>query len=243
MPQRKVGNARRLLPLALALFVGACESPLEPVSLVQPTLESLVVGTAESSTGGVLRIKAVPQDPFFSAAANERIPLLIRTASGETGTLLLRPAICRARNGTEHFCDRFLVVVRDGFDVEQLASYAAALPGRLLLSRVVSEDGQEVFTSRSFAAVELLEGDLERAMEQARRWPQVRYVEYSGFARLGSVGGTSASNHLTAAVAVESLHTRAAGGLSLRAGEEISLEYEQPDGSRLTTTVVLPTMP
>lgn len=237
MRHRKGGRPRILL--ALSLLLAACESPLEPLSSVRPMLASLTVETADGPAGGVLRIYATPRDAEFFLAANERIPILIRTGSGDMKDLLLRPEICGARGRSEHFCDRFVVVVKDGFDVQQLKSHAVGLPGRLLLPTLADREGRTVFTSRSFATVVVLDGDLDRAMARARRWPNVRYVEHSSFARIGSVGGETGRNRVTAVVPVVAAQAPGGSLLQVRAGEQISVEYEQPDGSRLTTTAVL----
>ncbi len=240
MQHREVGKARVLVPLALSLLMAACQNALEPAVHVHPMLETLTIETAGLSSEGILRISAAPQDARFSAAANERIPVLLRTETGETKNLLLRPAICPGKDRSEHSCDRFLVVVKDGFDVQQLESYAAALPGRLSIGRVLNAESGVVWTSRSNASVVILEGDLDRAMARARRWPNVQYVEYSYIGRVAIVIDEPYRNYLTVAVAEEFSPTAGGNTLHLKAGEKVSVEYEQPDGSRLSTTVVLP---
>jgi hypothetical protein len=240
MPQSTSGKARVLLPLTLMVLAAACDNLLEPPVHVQPMLEDLVVHTSTTPTGGVLRINAVPQDFRFSPAENERISVLLRTPGGETHTLLLRPAICWGRDGMEHRCDRFIIGMQDGTDVRQLAPLAAALPGRVVLSRVLDSEGNVVYSSHSYASVVIFGGDLQRAMAAAGRWPHVRFVELSGILRPAVPTAESYRNYLTAAVAFDAPPTPAGNAPQLRPGDEISLEYEQPDGSRLSTTIVLP---
>lgn len=142
----------------------------------------------------------------------------------------LQRSECEKENGGLYRCDSFVLATNEGYSVDQLQPSVEKLPG---VFTWISTDAQH-------GAVRILDGDLESSMRVARGWPGIRYVDYSGVACIADVSGCGPSA-LSGAVGltISENTTSEDGALRARPADTITVEYKQPDGRVLTTSLVV----
>ncbi len=208
-----------LLPLLAACRNG----PTEPTTIVNPALREIRIDTAALRPFGALVVYAVPADPSFTLGRNDRIPVSVRTSVGDVETVMVKSRYCWTSDGAQYVCDVFYVGLQGGDHAEQLQPYLAEVPARYTW---ISSGGHA-------AAIQILDGSLEDAMTRARTWPDVRWVERSSVGHIAG-GPPSTGDALAGALAFDVAGAAPGDGhVQARAGEEIVIEYRQPDGTIL----------
>jgi hypothetical protein len=168
-------------------------------------------------------------------AADTRIEVTARTSHGDAERFSLRaPEGECAVFGAGVSC--FRIVVHVG-TIEQAYALADRLPGiggsflgilRLPVNTAWPEEYVEV-------AIAIPDASWDGAMRQARRWPNVQRVTYSYFMYARAEARWPG---YTGGLPVEFAEPIAGDGiLQLEPGVEITLEYRQPDGSVLVSTL------
>ncbi len=209
-----------LLPLLAACRNG----PTEPTTIVNPALREIRIDTAALRPFGALVVYAVPADPTFKIRPHDRIPISVRTSAGDVETVMLKSRYCRTADGAEYACDVFYAGLQGGDHAEQLQPYLAEIPARYTW----------IPSDRRAAAIQILSGSLEDAMGRAQKWPGVRWVERSGFAYIQGGPPQSAASAFAGAIAFDVAGAALGDGhVQARLGEEIVIEYRQPDGTIL----------
>ena len=168
--------------LALVGVLGGCTSnAMEPLNDLDPiTIDELVIDPTAIREGGAVVVYAVPEaGQVASPPQANLIQVNVRTSSGESATLQLRPRTCTLSYGTRYICDTFYVGMKPGWHVADIAVHTRRVHG--VFSRVLG-DGEH-------ASIRILKGDLHAAMRQAASWPGVRFVELGGFFCLANGSG------------------------------------------------------
>lgn len=220
----------RPLLSALVVFMfppllAACRAgPTEPTTIVNPALREIRIDSAALRPFGALVIYAVPADPNFKIRAHDRIPVSVRTSAGDVETVMLKSRYCRTADGAEYACDVFYAGLQGGDHAEQLQPYLDEIPARYTW----------IPSDRRAAAIQILGGSLEDAMGRAQTWPDVRWVERSGFSYIQGGPPRAAASALGGAIAFDVAGAALGDGhVQARLGEEIVIEYRQPDGTIL----------
>lgn len=221
----------RPLLSALVVFVfppllAACRvGPTEPTTSVNPALRTLRIDHSALRPSGILFVYAEPVDSNFKLGTGERIPIHVRTSGGDAETVMLKPSLCRTPEGAEYVCDSFIVGLQGIGHAEELQPRLDEIPARYTTKY---SDGRA-------AAIRILGGSLEDAMKRAQSWPGVRWVERNGIAYIASGPPRSRLQALVGAAAFDVAgSTPGDGHVQVRAGEEIVIEYRQPDGTVIT---------
>ena len=217
--------------LALVGVLGGCTSDaMEPLNDLDPiTIDELVIDPTAIREGGAVVVYAVPEaGQVASPPQANLIQVNVRTSSGESATLRLRPRTCTLSDGTRYICDTFYVGMKPGWHVADIAVHTRRVHG--VFSRVLG-DGEH-------ASIRILKGDLHAAMRQAASWPGVRFVELGGFFCLAN--GSGCGDGLEGALAITFGGQRTGNGpLRVEPGDTLVVEYRQPDGSSLERSIVI----
>lgn len=194
------------------------------------------VADHEAITGALL-LSALPADLQYKIPREAGLTVTVQTSEGDVEQLLMQgPRSCVAVNGRLLArCDRFVVQLKKINDAYHLHSELAKISARFTQIYVTSH------TPYATAVVALLTGgsQVEDAMRRARSWPGVVSVEPY---RVGHVlGGPPPRPYFEATMAVElGSPVPDDGRVQIRNGSTITVEYRQPDGSILTTTMTVP---
>lgn len=215
---------RILLALSAGALLSGCSAPMTPRDAGLPQLRELRIEPSSLRPGGALVVRAVPADDRFPISSDLRIPVSVRTSSGDREEILLRPELCRTADGTVYICDTFYLAMHPGQRVTQLSARLEEIGGRF---GWISSDGQH-------ASVQIFRGDLQAIMRVAAGWPGVRWVELSG---IGTIqGGPTPGTGVRAAAPFE--YGAAAPGdgeVQVSSGGTLTVEYRQPDGEMLVS--------
>lgn len=218
-----------VLFVLLALQIACRNGPTEPTTIVNPALREIRIDAATLRPFGVLIVYAVPVDPKFTLGSHERIPISVRTGAGDSETVLLKSEYCRTSQGAEYQCDVFNVGLQGVGHAEQLQPYLDRIPARYT----------RTFSDGRAAVIRILDGSLEDAMQRAEKWPGVRWVERSSVGHIAGGPPRQTANALDGALAFDEAGPSPRDQrVQARVGEQISIEYRQPDGSALTFTEV-----
>ncbi len=237
------GATPRLIPSLLAMVVagiGACNEGPTELRFVNPMLDELQIDESFIHDGGALLVRAVPADPSFQLAEDARIRLAVRSSTSEREEIHVGPELCRLEDGREILCNKFLILMENGADIRDLRPFIEQINGRLRLVRVCTNGSCGPWITE-FGAVRIFSGELTAAMAQARRWPGVRLVEYSGIIRIADVEDSpSGSNAFLGGAPLDLLEPRPHdGSVQVQPADVVTVEYAQPDGQVLSVSVTV----
>ncbi len=232
--------AAACLPL-LGMTAGCDGQPTEPTR--QPlALQSLHIGEAERGgqtlenlwleAGGALLITAYATDPA-TISDRTHLEFEVTTNAGEREVITVRQGLCGdGKQGSElHICRRFGVTMNNGVDVRTL------LPNlrhhsQAVLSRVVA-GGQ-------YGTIEVPNGNLAAVMSTVKQWSGVQSVWLDQVAG-PDVLGWEPTQHLRGAMPlVYAEPTANDGTVQVRPGDVLIVNYVQPDGTILSTSIDIP---
>jgi hypothetical protein len=207
----------------------ACSSSSEPVAEVAPYLADFRAYQFPFRLDGDwgLVVTAAVAAGEVPLASNERVQVHATGERGDAEELLLAPAVCAAQDGTTYECDTVLLQMDTGHDIREIVPRAHELPARL----------QGAFFDLSGGVLWLLGVSVERGLKVAQGWPGVRRAERNIVRRSFDMPPLVPGEHLSALVLVEFGDPVPGDGLmQLRAGEPVTFEYSQPDGTPLLTS-------
>ncbi len=221
-------------PLSLALLTcpSACTDPTEPVEMVNPVLRDLQVRHYPfryHSEWGLL-VTASLGETELSLTHTMRMPIRLQTERGDIEELTLRPAIC----GDQSSCVSFILSMEPGQHIDGLRPYLSQASGRF---SHVAYDG-------SWGSMMILgDGDVDSAIQTAKKWPGVQSAERSGYLTVQDVG--SELQNFALSIAVVEFGTPKLGDLIVqtRAGDIVTVEYRQPDGTTLAANLRMCDLP
>lgn len=190
---------------------------------------------------GYLTIDAFPLDRQFRLKVGQRVQVEIAVSSGDRETAGLYRLYCPVREGLGTYdCFRFILVMRDGADLEALAGRAEAMGGRLVLAKVCSASG--CWSTGHIGIVVLFSPDhLVSHARRARAWPGVDLVDLDWS---GGCVETCSPLPLSALAAPVRAGTGAPvfgdGIVQARSGDTVVVTYRQPTGGTLTVRRPVP---
>lgn len=231
-------DARARLLAGIFILLGAltCSggSALAPLVLVTPQIDSLKFYSVRPDFGrpgsGILALTAQFADTSRRLGPDERIPVKITVTSGDSETLMLGPAFCFPG---PRDCTELIVTTRTGHVIDELAVLIAGIPARWW-NRCPSRTcgGLRVFDSRKVdGAIRELLGN--SGVEAAERDPVGALGIDMPQRSLGAQLFTAAPFDYGAARPKD-------GAIQGQRGDTVVLQYAQPNGTAVTTSMLVP---
>ena len=217
--------------LVLAFLALACSDQLVEPEFINPELQDLRIRQIPFRFQGdwSVWLRAKLANPDLRPAENARVNLQLRTGSGDTEEMVLRPQYCGDIEET-YSCTEFILMMESGRHINELRPRLQEIPARFAF---VANDG-------SWGSMWILEGELQPAMKHARLWPGVKSTEVSYLARLGGLVGSTFPTSMVA-IALVDFGTPISGDgiIQAGAGDSLVASYTQPDGQVLEASSVM----
>jgi hypothetical protein len=202
---------------------------LEP-TLVHPELESLEFRQYPFGWNGDwgLILAGSVAAPESALANGVRVPVRAVSERGDIEEFLLLPLVCVTEDDRAYECATVSLRMQPRGDLREIAEAVEEFPARI---RKMSRDG-------SRGRLWLFGRNVEDALLYGRAWPGVSSVERSWMSYDGFFEPSRTA--LMLPVLVQFAAPMVGDGiLQLHAGEQVALQYVQPDGSLLEATTAM----
>jgi hypothetical protein len=222
----------------LVLLAGACaalqscqRSPTAPPPVfVEAQLDRIWIEPSYSAfqDAGVLVVMGAPTDTAFRLPENARLRVEIETSGGDSEDFAFQRKIC---SPGDRDCTGLSIVMKDGHHANELR---AAFDGRIARLYSVSVSGR-------FAGIRVFDiRSLNPTMDMLSKNSTIESVSPHGFGVI--IGGPSlAYSHVLASLPLDYQAPRQRDGvIQSGSGQTITVRYEQPDGTSLVLSEVLP---
>jgi hypothetical protein len=255
VPGRLAASLALLAPILVWSSYACSDMPTEASVIVEPLLAGLglsqwdqaivrpgpilvtsgdlpVADEGHGPFAGALVILASTADRQYVFPPGAGIEITARTSDGDVEMFRVPgPRSCGL--GVQAPCDRLHLRLRSYEDVYALLPRLQGASARFSRVYTYSLDTMPRGEVRSLTG----SGDVKELMRQARRWPGVVSVDT---VRDGYIAGSYPRPGFEGAFPVElGSPTPGDGTLQLQAGTLVTLEYRQPDGSVLTSSLVV----
>jgi hypothetical protein len=217
--------------LAATALASTCARLLEPLAQVHPLLALAKIDDFTSSLvdSGLIAISALPADTSYRLGPRDRIPVAITTSGRDSEAVELSQSVC-GEPPTLYACRELELQMDSGYQAQQLRPVVDQIPARFIL---VSVSGQ-------VAGIWVFEpASLDDAIGILSRQRGVKYV---GLALIYSVaGGGGASPYLEGALPLDFARVVPHDGhVQARSGDTLTVTYDQPDRTQLTSQFLVP---
>jgi hypothetical protein len=220
-----------------------CVDLFGPGSRLHPELASLslqrYVGVVPSD--GIITLTAYPVDETLRLGHGQRVPVVVQSSGGDLEQALLWRRDCPPRErGPGFFCFQFVVYMRDGHQVSEVADEARRLGARVTLSFI--RGNNEVWASSKSSTVYFFTEESPVAYaRKAHSWPGVWFAVLSsgGCQEFSSPNCGSRAWMFVPVPADTGAAVPWDGVVQFRSGDTISAVYDQPSGGRLTAQLVI----
>jgi hypothetical protein len=199
------------------------------------SIVNLSEGNATASAGGVLAVTLELADPSISITEDARVPVSVRSASGDVETVLLRRKICEYSAEAWVVCGEVAIGTEAGA-LETLAAHLREFRAFML---------GDYFGGTSVTAY-FPYGTMGDILETVEGWQEVRWVEPNEVAFTTGSQGQSIRDQLKATptvigyMAIEDVAVAVGNDfLETVAQDELRVEYAPPLSSTLTKVVVV----
>jgi hypothetical protein len=177
-------------------------------------------------------IQAVSADAVEEAQA---VPLTLDTSGGDAVDVQVPRSLCVS--GSEmRVCRQLSVTLKPGRDPAGLHGFLAELDAAFL----------QLYPVRPYTGgvVEVFSGPVSVVKQQLAQHPHVHHVEDTGSGQPGADVSFDVSGQLRLVVPTRDNSPRPLSGLiRVHAGDTLTARYQQPDGSELTESIVVPRPP
>lgn len=209
-----------------------CADPIGPIVIVNPPLAAISFDSFESSLQdwGLVVIAAVPADTTYRPGDRERVSVKLTSSRGDSEAVRMSPYFCSTGDRIEA-CQQLDLVMRTGYQAQSLRPVMDQIPARFLgVSVTGSVAGLRVFDP----------DDVSRAVALLGTQPAVEYVGRSALL-FTTLAGPFPGAGLSGGVPMDMrLVVRGNGHVEALSGDTLWIAYQQPDGTSLSATIVVP---
>jgi hypothetical protein len=224
---------RSLVVVAVAVASSTC-AELGPPPFVTTELKSISVNAQYLNNDQLLHVTGEAVDTSFRLDPSSRLRARVTTSDGDAEEITFAPQFC---NGSYYYCHKLIVAVKEGNDVKALAPQIAPLPARLRLLVMMNENGDTIWVVKDFASLWVYDPvNTAEVSRTVTEMPAVKYVEHDGAGWYDYPPSLSLT--LAMRPAARAAVVAGDGVLQFQSGVSVTVEYTQPDGSKLATTVV-----
>lgn len=212
-----------------------CSEALGPIVLVNPSLSSVTFDSFDSSVKdwGLISLTGIPADSSYRPGGRDRIPLAFTASSGDSEVVWLSPYAC-GNPPSVFACQDLDLVMKSGFRADSLRAAMDEIPARFI----------SVSVTGSVAGVRVFDPDYAaRAIRILRQQPSVQYAGNAALLFTTGIGGGSSNGilGLTGALPLDfASAVRSDGHIQAQSGDTLRIAYRQPDGSQLTSQMIIP---
>lgn len=221
---------RRAHAVLLVTILFGCSEGTGPKVEVRPELRILSVDAFISvlRDSGFIEVWALPADSFYRVRRDERVPFTLATSSGDMETLHLWKALCGP--ALSFGCEDLAIGIKSGHSAQELSALLETIPARFYHVGIFGD----------WAAVHVFGPErVARAIRLIGGHPAVLWVERSG---VGTVASNAVfASALSVTVPLDFVSPVPSDGrVQARAGDRITLRYQQPGGAVLESVFQLP---
>lgn len=234
---------RPALTAVLSVATAACifSDPTgisQDYALITPEATSLEVRFA----GNLLVVELELSDPNVAVPDDARIPVSVRSTSGDVETVLLRRPYCEDPESSWFVCGEVTIGTAPEA-LETLAAHLREFHAFIKPSGIVIPSGQPSQNQESLGGTGVVAyfpyGTMKEILNTVRQWSGVRWVEPNGVAFTSGIQPSEAAPLVRAYMAIEA-EAAVPGNYFLEAApqDELRVEYAPPSGPTLSKGIL-----